>query len=108
MPKKPDDVAEDLIPPANEIISPVEAAPEAEPEPKPEPVPFVHVHKPNPSPTQAQHSWMSAHPTYRRTSHSPLGRFTFRGTLTADGDFIPENKMPVMDGAGSFGVGIPI
>ena len=82
---------------------------ETEAAPTPDPVPFAHGVTPHlKPPTSAQHEWLQKNTRYRRTGHTPLGRFTFRGTLMEDGTFISEDKMPVMDGGGNFGVGIPI
>jgi len=61
------------------------------------------------SPTREQAAWMRAHPGYMRISHARLGQFSKRGTLRADGTFIPESpKFPVMDGNGDFSVGLPV
>src|SRR5579872_5327650 len=70
------------------------------------PQPFVVPSPQNAPPTALQHQWLANHPNYIRISHSVSGRFTTRGTLTPDGEFIPEYKHPVSDGAGSFSVGI--
>lgn len=60
-------------------------------------------------PTATQAAWLKAHPEYVRTSHvGHLARFRGRGTLRVDGTFVPEAKMPVVDGGGDFGVGVPV
>ena len=57
--------------------------------------------------TPEQQAWMKAHPGYVRTSHT-RGKFTKRGTLRPDGTFVPvADGSPVIDGNGSFGVGVP-
>ena len=63
----------------------------------------------NAPPTEAQLDWMRNNPRYARMSHglNQVG-WSNRGTLRADGTFIDENRMPVHDGNGDFGVGIPI
>jgi hypothetical protein len=61
----------------------------------------------NPPPSQAQTDWMMANPNYVATPHNRTGHYTDRGTLTSDGTFVSEDVMPIMDGNGSFGVGIP-
>lgn len=58
-------------------------------------------------PTQAQHDWLQKHPNYVRSSHH-FGRMVIRGTLYADGSFIPEDRHPVMDGPDCFGIGVPV
>jgi hypothetical protein len=68
---------------------------------------FTQPISPPPGPTVAQQNWMRSNPRYVRTSHTPA-RFDARGTLHPDGSFIPEDVHPVMDGNGSFGVGIPL
>ena len=72
------------------------------------PVPYVETPiAPPAGPTVAQHEWMAKHPRHiRHTGHR--GRFIERGTLHADGSFIPESQHPVMDGPSCFGVGIPV
>ena len=60
-------------------------------------------------PTAEQHAWMKKNPGHVRTSHVRAARFVKRGTLRPDGTFVPESPgSPVMDGNGSFGVGVPI
>ena len=60
------------------------------------------------APTAEQSAWLKAHPNYMRTSHARY-RCQMRGTLRPDGTFVPEEHgQPVMDGNGSFGVGIPL
>lgn len=94
--------ADDEIPSGKEVAgeAPAEVA-------FPDPVEFTVSPPQNAPPTEAQMKWMADHPAYRRISHSVLGRSTARGTLTSDGSFIPDSQMPVHDGGGSFGVGIP-
>jgi hypothetical protein len=59
------------------------------------------------TPTAEQHAWLRKNPGYIRTSHVRNAKFSKRGTLRADGTFIPESgKIPIMDGNGGFGVGI--
>ena len=60
------------------------------------------------APTAEQAAWLAAHPHYVRTSHLRV-RCQMRGTLQADGTFVPEDHgAPVVDGGGSFGVGVPM
>jgi hypothetical protein len=73
--------------------------------PRVDPRQLAHLHA---IPTEAQQAWMRAHPQYKRLSHSVLGLHAARGTLNFDGSFVPEDKAPVSDGNGNFGVGIPI
>lgn len=96
MAKKLDDLTVDLEVEITEV-----------PPPAP-PVPFVVAPQQNAPPTEAQHQWLLDHPAYCRISHQILGRFTMRGTLTPDGVFVSDAKVPVTDGAGSFGVGVPL
>jgi hypothetical protein len=78
------------------------------PEKAGDPVPFVPRFDRNAPPTEAQHDWLRKNSRHARMSHAPLGRFGSRGTLHADGSFVPEGPgNPVMDGPGMFGVGIP-
>lgn len=60
------------------------------------------------SPTTAQINWLKANPQYIRTSHiRQRVSYEKRGTLHADGTFVPERPgQPVLDGNGAFGVGI--
>jgi hypothetical protein len=59
-------------------------------------------------PTTAQTDWMKANKNYLRTTHLRV-RFAKKGTLRPDGTFLPATgRMPVMDGNGSFGVGVPM
>lgn len=58
-------------------------------------------------PTAAQHEWLQKNPGHVRASHH-FGRMVNRGTLHADGSFVPEALHPVMDGPDCFGVGIPV
>lgn len=59
-------------------------------------------------PTPAQSAWLKAHPGYMRTSHA-RAKFEQRGTLHADGTFVPATgRNPAMDGGGAFAVGIPV
>lgn len=60
------------------------------------------------TPTAEQAAWLAAHPHYIRTSHARY-RCQMRGTLQPDGTFVHEShEHPIMDGNGSFGVGIPL
>lgn len=59
-------------------------------------------------PTAEQQRWLTANKSFKRMSHDIVGKYSNRGTLTADGHFIREAKgKPVLDGNGSFGVGVP-
>lgn len=63
----------------------------------------------NHPPTAAQHTWLRSNKAHMRMSHSRSIKFKMRGTLKADGTFIPEShKHPLMDGNGDFSVGMPI
>jgi len=81
-----------------------------DPEMKHEPVEFkLPAHPRNPPPTAAQHAWLRSNKAHARMSHSKSIKFKTRGTLKADGTFIPESgRHPVMDGNGDFGVGVPV
>jgi hypothetical protein len=60
------------------------------------------------TPTAEQAAWLKAHQNYVRTSHIRV-RCQLRGTLMPDGSFVAEGPgTPVIDGGGSFGVGIPM
>jgi hypothetical protein len=61
-------------------------------------------------PTAEQQAWLKANKRHVRTSHvRTSAKFTNRGTLRPDGTFVPETgRTPVMDGNGSFGVGVMI
>ena len=60
--------------------------------------------------TKAQIDWLKAHPGYARMGHvAHRVRFQKKGTLRADGTFVPAaGKTPVTDGAGSVGVGVAV
>ena len=62
------------------------------------------------TPTPEQHAWLRKNKGYARTSHAGIAaKFTSRGTLHSDGTFVPESgRTPVLDGNGSFGVGVVI
>ena len=57
--------------------------------------------------TPEQKAWLDAHP-----KHQPIGKlgglavYTHRGTLKADGTFVPAHVSRVSSADGAFGVGI--
>lgn len=77
---------------------------------KVDPVEFMPPPPPqNAPPSEAQFEWFRNNPRYVRMSHGlTLVKFSDQGTLRLDGSFIPDAKMPVHDGNGDFGVGVPI
>ncbi len=60
------------------------------------------------APTFEQKVWLAKNKDHQIMSHHRSVRFSNRGTLKPDGSFVPESAHPVMDGAGQFGVGVPL
>lgn len=93
-----------------ETVTEAQAAPSAAaaaPAETPAAEPFVEPAVVTLQRTAAQIEWMRKHPDYAPMAHGAV-RFIMRGTLLADGSFLPEEQHPPMDGGGAMSVGVPL
>lgn len=96
---KPADTEISTEAPATVVAAAPAEAPPAEP--------FVESAAVLPQRSAAQIEWMRQHPDYAPMAHGAV-RFINRGTLLADGTFLPEAQHPPMDGGGAMSVGVPV